>query len=66
MIGNITWSQTDLDNHDLCGKHNGYYVDVVKHYTGVWTCYYNNIRIFENITTIDEAKKLIEEFVKTL
>lgn len=56
----ISWGPEEDDTHDLCGKFNGQYVDVVRRESnGTWSIFYNNERLESEIPTRAAAKARI-------
>ncbi len=62
----IKWikNKDDDGTHDLCGKFNGKYCDVVQRWNNSWSVYFNNIRIEEEIKTRKAAKECITKFLE--
>lgn len=62
----IKWSDNPDDDgfHDLCGKFNGKYVDIVQRYDGTWRILFNNVQIEADISTRSIAKDKITQFLE--
>lgn len=54
---NIAWSDPVDENpeYDLCGKHRGVYVDVVRRHDGTWRAMYNGHSVTGQLPTRDDA-----------